>query len=89
MHTNCIVRRSEVSRMQRTCMGVLSMKIFNNINIFKFFRNVSREMSKVTWPKARELRSYTVIVIVTVLFVALFFAAVDFGISEMLSTFFE
>lgn len=59
------------------------------MNIFKFFRNVSREMSKVSWPKARELRNYTVTVIATVIFVAVFFAIVDFGISELLGIFFS
>lgn len=59
------------------------------MNIFNFFKNVSREMAKVTWPKARELRSYTVTVIVTVIFVAIFFAIVDFGISELLGIFFK
>lgn len=59
------------------------------MNIFKFFRNVSREMSKVSWPKGKELRSYTVTVITTVLFVAIFFAIVDVGISGVLNTFFE
>ncbi|WLV25962.1 preprotein translocase subunit SecE [Aciduricibacillus chroicocephali] len=57
--------------------------------MFKFFRNVSREMSKVSWPKGRELFNYTVTVIATVLFFAVFFGLVDFGISEALNTFFE
>ena len=59
------------------------------MNIFKFFRNVSREMAKVSWPKGKELWGYTVTVISTVLFVALFFAVVDLGISGVLNTFFE
>lgn len=59
------------------------------MKIFKFFRNVSREMSKVSWPKGRELFNYTVTVIATVLFFAVFFGVVDLGISEVLNTFFE
>ncbi|WP_110925988.1 preprotein translocase subunit SecE [Bacillus massiliglaciei] len=49
-----------------------------------FFRNVSREMKKVSWPKRKELTKYTVIVITTVVFMALFFTVVDLGISELI-----
>lgn len=55
------------------------------VNIFSFFKNVSREMKKVTWPKGSELVSYTITVIATVAFVAVFFAVVDLGISQLLS----
>ena len=57
--------------------------------MFTFLKNVSREMKKVTWPKGRELTSYTITVIVTVSFVALFFAVVDLGITQVLNVFFE
>lgn len=56
------------------------------MNIFKFFKDVSREMGKVTWPKGSELFSYTVTVIATVAFVAVFFAAIDIGITQLLNT---
>ncbi|MGM8365547.1 preprotein translocase subunit SecE [Virgibacillus sp. W0181] len=55
------------------------------MNIFKFLKDVSREMKKVSWPKGRELTSYTITVIVTVSFVALFFAVVDLGITQVLN----
>lgn len=35
--------------------------------ISKFFRNVQAEMKKVNWPSRKELITYTVVVIVTVL----------------------
>lgn len=54
-----------------------------------FFKNVQREMKKVTWPKGRELTSYTITVIVTVAFVAIFFSVIDVGITQILNTFFE
>jgi len=57
--------------------------------MFAFLKNVSREMKKVTWPKGRELTSYTITVIVTVSFVAIFFAVVDLGITQLLNVFFE
>ena len=50
-----------------------------------FLKNVSREMKKVTWPKGPELVSYTITVIVTVAFVALFFAVIDLGITQLLN----
>ncbi|MEJ8778704.1 preprotein translocase subunit SecE [Pseudogracilibacillus sp. ICA-222130] len=50
-----------------------------------FLKNVSREMKKVTWPKGPELVSYTITVIVTVAFVALFFAVIDLGITQILN----
>ncbi|KHE71417.1 preprotein translocase subunit SecE [Halobacillus sp. BBL2006] len=52
--------------------------------MFKFFKNVAREMRKVSWPKGRELTRYTITVLATVAFVAVFFAVVDLGISEVL-----
>ncbi len=57
--------------------------------MFKFLRNVSREMKKVSWPKGKELRNYTVVVISTVIFMAVFFFVVDLGISQILNAFFE
>ncbi|HLR61781.1 MAG TPA: preprotein translocase subunit SecE [Lentibacillus sp.] len=58
------------------------------MKIFKFFKNVSREMKKVSWPKGRELTSYTITVLTTVAFVAVFFAIIDLGISQLLNLFF-
>lgn len=49
--------------------------------ITQFFRNVRSEMSKVSWPKRKELTTYTITVVATVIFLALFFAVVDLGIS--------
>lgn len=42
-------------------------------------------MKKVSWPKGQELVSYTVTVIATVAFVAVFFSVVDLGITQMLN----
>ena len=50
--------------------------------IGNFFREVGREMRKVSWPKRKELTSYTITVLGTVVFFALFFAVIDLGISE-------
>ncbi|OCA81036.1 preprotein translocase subunit SecE [Bacillus sp. FJAT-27225] len=50
----------------------------------KFFREVAREMRKVSWPKRRELTRYTITVITTVTVFAIFFAVVDLGISKVI-----
>ncbi|MFC4713810.1 preprotein translocase subunit SecE [Planococcus dechangensis] len=52
-------------------------------NIGEFFKNVFSEMRKVSWPKRKELTRYTIVVLSTVIFMALFFAVVDAGISEL------
>jgi preprotein translocase subunit SecE len=57
--------------------------------MFKFLSNVSREMKKVSWPRGKELTSYTIVVISTVVFMAIFFGVIDLGISELLNLFFE
>ena len=44
----------------------------------EFWKNVSVEITKVSWPTRAELRDSTVVVIATVILVALFVAAVDF-----------
>ncbi|MFT8319572.1 MAG: preprotein translocase subunit SecE [Bacillus sp. (in: firmicutes)] len=49
-----------------------------------FFREVGTELKKVSWPNKKELTNYTIIVIATVTFFALFFALVDMGISELI-----
>ena len=52
--------------------------------IVNFLKDVAREMRKVSWPKPNELRKYTITVIVTVLFLVLFFMLVDLGISQLI-----
>ncbi|MBM7716913.1 preprotein translocase subunit SecE [Siminovitchia sp. FSL H7-0308] len=51
-------------------------------SITQFFRNVSSEMRKVSWPKRKELTGYTITVISTVIILALFFAGIDLVISK-------
>ncbi len=48
-----------------------------------FFGGVVREMKRVSWPSRKELTRYTVVVIVTVIIMSLFFWAVDLGISAI------
>jgi preprotein translocase subunit SecE len=66
----------------------LQVEFGEGTSMFKFLKNVSREMKKVSWPKGKELTSYTVVVISTVVFMAVFFGLIDLGISELLNLFF-
>ncbi|GEL78084.1 preprotein translocase subunit SecE [Tenuibacillus multivorans] len=52
--------------------------------MIKFLKDVRREMQKVSWPKSNELTRYTVIVLLTVIFVAVYFTVVDLGITQLL-----
>ncbi|KMY52578.1 MULTISPECIES: preprotein translocase subunit SecE [Bacillaceae] len=52
-------------------------------SITQFFRNVGSEIRKVSWPKKKELTGYTITVITTVFFLAIFFTVVDLGISSL------
>ncbi|EMR06348.1 Preprotein translocase subunit secE [Bhargavaea cecembensis DSE10] len=51
--------------------------------IREFFSGVVSEMRKVSWPKRKELTKYTVVVLSTVIFMALYFVVIDLGISEL------
>lgn len=57
-------------------------------NIFdkstKFIHNVIVELKKVSWPTRRQLVSYTITVLITVVFVAIFFTLLDTGISKVI-----
>lgn len=50
----------------------------------KFLRDVVREMKKVSWPKRKEMTTYTITVLMTVVLATIFFAAVDLGISSLI-----
>ncbi len=55
----------------------------------QFLREVGSEMRKTSWPKRKELTKYTLVVISTVVFMAAFFAVVDFGISQFMKWFYS
>ena len=56
---------------------------------FSFFADSWSELKKVRWPNRKELTSYTIVVIITVVFVTVYFALLDLGISEILRLVFE
>jgi preprotein translocase subunit SecE len=59
-------------------------RLFIMQRMMKFFNDVAREMKKVSWPKRKELVRYTITVLTTVAFMAVFFAIVDLGISSLI-----
>ncbi|MGY4105040.1 preprotein translocase subunit SecE [Ignavigranum ruoffiae] len=50
-----------------------------------YFKNVLQEMKKVTWPNLQEVNRYTWTVIFMVIAFSIFFAVVDFGLSNLLN----
>ncbi|NWQ44291.1 preprotein translocase subunit SecE [Bacillus sp. EB106-08-02-XG196] len=54
-----------------------------------FFSDILREMRKVSWPKRKELTRYTITVITTVAFFAIFFGVIDLGISKLIRVILE
>ncbi|WP_123043777.1 preprotein translocase subunit SecE [Cohnella candidum] len=52
-------------------------------SFFSFFGDSWSELKKVRWPNRKELVSYTIIVIVTVLLITLYFWVLDIGISQL------
>lgn len=57
--------------------------------ISSFLGEVVSEMRKTSWPKSKELTKYTVVVVSTVVFMALFFVLVDLGISKLFRWYLE
>jgi len=65
-------------------MGFLT-KIGNGFrSSANFFKDGWQELKKVRWPNRKELTNYTLVVLGTVIFIAVFFAIIDLGISELL-----
>jgi preprotein translocase subunit SecE len=58
-------------------------------NAFSFVTDSWSELKKVKWPSRKELVSYTIVVLVTVTFVTIYFAVLDLGISEVLRLVFQ
>jgi preprotein translocase subunit SecE len=50
---------------------------------FSFFGDSWSELKKVKWPNRKELTSYTIVVMATVVFVTIYFSILDLGISQL------
>jgi len=52
--------------------------------ILQFIRESREELRKVTWPNRDEVTSFTVVVVVTLVFISLFLWAVDTGLMTLI-----
>ena len=50
-----------------------------------FFKGVSAELKKITWPTEKEMKSYTFQVLVFVALLTVFFFVVDLVISQVMN----
>lgn len=50
---------------------------------FSFFADSWAELKKVRWPNRKELTSYTIVVLLTITFVTIYFWLLDIGISSL------
>ncbi|MBO2533692.1 preprotein translocase subunit SecE [Planifilum fulgidum] len=62
-------------------LGIGIRKSFTGI--IDFFKGSVTELKKVRWPNRKELISYTAVVVITVLLLALFFTVIDLGIAKL------
>ncbi|UHA76044.1 preprotein translocase subunit SecE [Paenibacillus sp. 481] len=52
-------------------------------SMFSFFGDSWGELKKVRWPNRKELTSYTIVVLATVIFMTFYFWVLDIGISAI------
>ncbi len=62
-------------------LGIGIRKSFTGI--IDFFKGSVTELKNVRWPNRKELISYTAVVVITVLLLALFFTVIDLGIAKL------
>ncbi|MCM8831515.1 MAG: preprotein translocase subunit SecE [Candidatus Omnitrophica bacterium] len=62
------------------------MKIFKKIS--KFFKEVKEETKKVNWPTRNEIKGSTVVVIIVLMFLTIYFLLVDLTLSRFIKMFF-
>jgi preprotein translocase subunit SecE len=55
----------------------------------QFLKEVRGELRKVAWPTRSEVINYSIIVLVAIVILTTFIAAVDFGASEFVLTLFD
>lgn len=57
----------------------------STVGTVRFFQDGVNELKRVRWPNRKELTSYTIVVLVTVLFFTVYFALLDLGISSVVN----
>lgn len=83
MNIQCISRRHEVASL--LAVSYLYSGVYGIMGkLISFFKDVVSEMRKVSWPKRKELTRYTIVVLSTVVFMAVYFGLIDLGISRVM-----
>jgi preprotein translocase subunit SecE len=57
--------------------------------IRRFFRNVVAELKKVNWPSQKELQTYTIVVIITVIVISFIIFAWDYLLAFLMQGLFR
>jgi preprotein translocase subunit SecE len=57
------------------------------LGVIRFLRETFDELRKVVWPTPQELYRYTLIVVFTVVVMAAFIGAVDYGLQQLAKRF--
>jgi preprotein translocase subunit SecE len=57
------------------------------LGVIRFLRETLDELRKVVWPTPQELYRYTLIVVFTVVVMAAFIGAVDYGLQQLTKRF--
>lgn len=63
----------------------MALAATNNGRVSRYLREVRAELRKVNWPNRKELVTYTVVVVVSVLVIAAFIGLVDLLFSQILA----
>lgn len=83
MRIHCIDKRREAVSLEAG--SYLYSEVYGIMSkLTGFFKDVVSEMRKVSWPRRKELTRYTIVVLSTVVFMAVYFGLVDLGISQVL-----
>ena len=54
------------------------------MKMFEFIRESREELKKVAWPEKDEVSNFTIVVIVTLIFVSVFLGFVDFVLNKII-----
>jgi len=52
--------------------------------VLQFIRESKEELRKVTWPNRDEVTSFTIVVVVTVVFISIFLWLIDTGLMALI-----
>jgi len=77
---------SKLTGCEMTTMAVVLQSYLERIK--KFVKEVRSELKKVTWPTKKELGAHSVVVFVTVVFVAILIWMLDGGFNVVMRFFF-